>query len=248
MGKGEAALSVEGIFKKYSAPVLEDINFEVKAGESVALVGANGAGKSTLIKIILSLVIPNSGQVKIFGEVPVKSLAEGKVGYLPELPGYWPELSARELLKFSASLYKLDRENSSDRADKVFRVLGLGLRSHRRMSGYSKGMLQRTGFAQTLLHDPDLLIFDEPMSGLDPRAQEKLSLLIKKLRENGKSFLISSHSLDNVRAHCDRVVVLEQKKLVDQGAVEDVLKRLQERYQNEEPWDEDPFEDSHELF
>jgi ABC-2 type transport system ATP-binding protein len=108
------------------------------------------------------------------------------------------------------------------------------------MGGYSKGMLQRVGVAQALLHNPDLLILDEPMSGLDPRAQEKLRSILNTLRSQGKTLIVSSHSLEDIRTLCSRVIVLEKSKLVADGPTDEILQSLVERYRSSEPWDEDP--------
>jgi len=220
--------------------VLDSLDLRLKSGESVALVGANGAGKSTLIKIILGLVRPTSGELRVFGEEPGDPALLQKIGYLPEVPGFWGELSAQELLGDMGALRGLPESQMIRRRERLLGILGLTLRGSRRMGGYSKGMLQRTGIAAALLHDPQLLILDEPMSGLDPRAQEKLRALLLKLKQSGKTLLISSHSLEDIRSLCDRVVVLEKAKIVLDGATEEILSALVERYRSSEPWDEDP--------
>jgi ABC-2 type transport system ATP-binding protein len=220
--------------------VLDSVSFSVKRGESVALVGANGAGKSTLIKILLGLVRPSSGNVSLFGQEPGDVLMLQRVGYLPEIPGFWGELSATELLAELARLRSLESLKLVKRRERLLGMLGLRMRGVRRMEGYSKGMLQRTGVAAALLHDPDFIILDEPMSGLDPRAQEKLRAILLKLRAVGKTLLISSHSLEDIRSLCDRVIVLEKSKKVLDGPTAEVLHELVEKYRSSEPWDEDP--------
>jgi len=227
-------------FKGNAGDTLQDINLRIKRGESVALVGANGAGKSTLIKMILGLVRPSTGELSVLGASAGASQTHSRVGYLPEIPGFWGELSAFELLGDLASLRGLDKETAHKRREKLLSLLGLSKRGQRSMGGYSKGMLQRTGIASALLHNPDFLILDEPMSGLDPRAQEKLRSVIQKLRESGKTLLISSHALEDIRSFCDRVIVLERSKVVLDGPTEEVLGTLLEKYRSSEPWDEDP--------
>jgi ABC-2 type transport system ATP-binding protein len=233
-------LKLERISKKFQAQALTDISLTIRSGESIALVGANGAGKSTLIKIILGLVKASSGTGSLFGFSFDDSRARKKVGYLPEMPGYWGEISAVDLLKFMGRIHQLDSETVGRRSQKLLSALGLNVRGSRLMGGYSKGMLQRTGVAQALLHDPDLLILDEPMSGLDPRAQEKLRGILLNLREKGKTLIISSHSLEDIRSLCSRVVVLEKSKMVQDGPTDVVLGKLLELYRSSEPWDEDP--------
>jgi ABC-2 type transport system ATP-binding protein len=233
-------LKVEALSKNFAAPVLQDLNFSVKRGESLALVGANGAGKSTLIKIMLGLVRPTQGSVQVYGRDPSDPLSRASVGYLPEMPGYWGELSARELLRYMGELRGLSGGVVRSRMDALLAALGLKVRGERPMGGYSKGMLQRTGVAQALLHDPDFIILDEPMSGLDPRAQEKLRQILLQLRARGKTLLVSSHSLEDIRALCTRVIVLEKSKIVLDGPTDQALDELLRRYRSSEPWDEDP--------
>ena len=238
-----ALLKIDRICKHWAAPVLSDISFELAKGESLALVGANGAGKSTLIKIILGLVRPSSGNGSLFGLPFDNAEARSRLGYLPEMPGYWGELSAVELLSFMGSIRAIPGETVRARTGQLLKALGLALRGTRLMGGYSKGMLQRTGIAQSLLHDPELLILDEPMSGLDPRAQEKLRSVLLSLRSQGKTLIISSHSLEDIRSLCSRVIVLEKSKLVADGPTEQILHQLVEKYRSSEPWDEDPLGD-----
>lgn len=228
------------IYSDSSNFVLNNVSFKIQKGESVALVGANGAGKSTLIKIILGLVKASSGNIKVLGQEPGNAEALKRIGYLPEIPGFWGELSANEWLHHLGDLRSIEPKETRKRCQKLLSLLGLSKRGTRTMGGYSKGMLQRTGIATALLHDPDFLILDEPMSGLDPRAQEKLRIVIQRLREAGKTFLISSHALEDIRSFCDRVIVLERSQIVLDGPTNEVLKTLLEKYRSSEPWDEDP--------
>jgi ABC-2 type transport system ATP-binding protein len=240
MSSTNVVLKVDRLSKKFQAQVLSDISFEVRQGEVVALVGANGAGKSTLIKIILGLVRASSGEGELYGFGFDDARSRQKLGYLPEMPGYWSELSAQELLKFMGGVRGMAPKKTSERMAQLLGALGLKLRGSRLMGGYSKGMLQRTGIAQMLLSDPEFLILDEPMSGLDPRAQEKLREILRKLKDRGKTLLISSHHLDDIRSLCTRVLVLERSKLVEDGPTEQILSKLVEKYRSSEPWDEDP--------
>lgn len=239
---GEDVVSINSLSKSFhvSTPILADINFNIPRGQCMALVGANGAGKSTLIKMILGLVKPSSGNISVLGESPGSKKVNSRIGYLPELAGYWGELSAQELLSSLGKLNRLSESTLKTRSEKLFNLMGLSLRSSRRMGGYSKGMLQRAGIAASLLKDPEIWILDEPMSGLDPRAQEKFRELIKKLKQEGKTIIISSHSLDDIRMLCDRVIVLEKSRLLVDGETTEVVKQLVEKYRSSEPWDEDP--------
>lgn len=237
---GHVLFSLRGVQKTYAAPVLRDVSLEMRAGESLALVGANGAGKSTLIKILLGLVRPSAGEGEVLGFPLGDPRAAERIGYLPEMPSFWPELSAADFLRFVSDLRGLPVTYTESRVPALLGTLGLGLRGERPMQGYSKGMLQRAGVAQALVHDPDLLILDEPMSGLDPRAQDKLRRILVDLRTQGKSLIVSSHSLEDIRALCSRVVVLEKSRIVLDGPTESVLEELLRRYRSSEPWDEDP--------
>ncbi|NCN27899.1 ABC transporter ATP-binding protein [bacterium] len=241
-------LSIQGLAKSFSTPVFRDLSLEIKSQQSVALVGANGAGKSTFIKIILGLVGADSGSVKIWGQDPRNSRVLERVGYLPEVSGFWPELSAREMLFFASKFTDRNQEELVERRENLLSVLGLKNRGARRMDGYSKGMLQRSGLANLLLHDPEFLVLDEPMSGLDPRAQAKLRDILSRLRERGKTLLISSHSLEDIQKLCDRVIVLEKGAKVLDGETSQVLSELERKYQSSEPWDEDPLGDDSGFF
>ncbi|MBS1984908.1 MAG: ABC transporter ATP-binding protein, partial [Bdellovibrionales bacterium] len=212
--------------KTYRVPVLRQLNLDLHEGESLALVGANGAGKSTFIKIILGLVRADGGSGTLFGLPFGDSRSLLSVGYLPEMPSFWPELDAETFLYKLGGLRGISRSELTTRVPKILGSLGLALRGRRPMGDYSKGMLQRAGIAQALLSDPQLLVLDEPMSGLDPRAQEKLRQILLRLREQGKSLIISSHALEDIRLLCDRVAVLEKGEIVAQGATEKILEDL----------------------
>lgn len=240
MGKDGIILELRALSKSYAVPVLKEVSLSLKEGESLALVGANGAGKSTLIKILLGLVKATQGSALIFGHDVSSAASRQSVGYLPEKSAFWPELSAVEILSFFAELRGLRGEAKERRIAMLLSALGLANRGTRAMGTYSKGMLQRVGIALALLHDPDLIILDEPMSGLDPRAQEKLRSILLNLKKRGKTLLISSHSLDDIRLLCDRVIVLERGQVVADGPTSSVLQDLTERYRSSEPWDEDP--------
>lgn len=248
MSDSATLIDIRSLSKSFDGrtPVLNDLNIKIQSGESVALVGANGAGKSTLIKMILGFVRPSSGEITVFGSLPGTRETRDRTGYLPEMAGFWPELSAEELLQFLSRLRGVPPKSSQSRIEKLLDVLGLKFRGSRRTGGYSKGMLQRTGIAASLIGNPDFWILDEPMSGLDPRAQQKFRDLILKLKESGKTILVSSHSLDDLKLLCDRVIVLEKTKVIMDGKTDEVLPKLQKLYKSSEPWDEDPMGDMEE--
>lgn len=231
-----AAFWIKDLRKKYSSPVLSNISLIVERGESVGLVGPNGAGKSTLIKILLGLVKSDSGTGVIL-DTPLEQMSgHPSISYLPELPGFWSEISAYEYLFFSRRLQPT--EPSQSIAELLARV-GLKERGKRSMGTYSKGMIQRTGIAWALQREPDLYILDEPMSGLDPRAQAMLRDLLLEEREKGRTLFISSHSFEDIKALCSRVIVLDKQKINFDGSPDEAFAKLRRDFADRRGWDED---------
>jgi ABC-2 type transport system ATP-binding protein len=235
-GKSEPAFWVSDLSKTYSAPVLDSISLSVERGESVGLVGPNGAGKSTLIKILLGLVRPTSGDGQLLS-TPLSSVGgHHQVSYLPELPGFWAEISAYEYLKFSRRLQV--NKPSLEIAELLARV-GLKERGKRPMSTYSKGMVQRTGIAWALQREPEIYVLDEPMSGLDPRAQAMLREVLVEEHKKGRTLFISSHSFEDISALCSRVIVLNHNKIEFDGSPAEAFDRLRKEFSDQKGWDED---------
>jgi ABC-2 type transport system ATP-binding protein len=187
---------------------LDGINFEVEAGETFACLGHNGAGKSTTIKALLGLVRIDSGEVRMFGAPAGNRAALRRVGYLPENPYFYDHLSGRELLQLAADLHRLPRPQVGARMDEVLALVGMTDAAGQRLRTYSKGMLQRIGLAQALINDPDLLILDEPMSGLDPVGRHQIRTILGELKQRGKTLFMSSHILYDVEAIADRAAIL----------------------------------------
>lgn len=230
------ALWVEDLSKRYAAEVFSHLSLAIKKGESVGLVGPNGAGKSTLIKILLGLVKADSGTGALLGQKIEASSGHLKVSYLPELPGFWSDVSAYEYLSFSARLLKHVPSRS---VAELLAMVGLKERGKRPMGTYSKGMVQRTGIAWALQRDPDLYILDEPMSGLDPRAQAMLRDILLGERKLGRTLLISSHSFEDLSALCSRILVLTGGRLQFDGPPEAAFAKLRQDFQDQKGWDED---------
>jgi ABC-2 type transport system ATP-binding protein len=213
--------------------VLRQVGFSVSQGTVYGLLGPNGAGKSTTLKIVLGLMKPSTGDGRVLGE-PLGSVAARKrIGYLPESPYFYDYLSAREFLDTCASLTGVPREHRRSRIDHTLERVGLDPGSKLRLRKYSKGMLQRIGLAQAILHDPDLLILDEPMSGLDPIGRRQVRELILDLKREGKTILFSSHILSDVEALCERVGILVKGELRREGRVADLLGETEHRYEIE---------------
>jgi ABC-2 type transport system ATP-binding protein len=202
------AIYISNVHKAYGTThVLKGVHLEVAQGEIFGLLGPNGAGKTTLTHTILGLLMPDDGTVRVFGSDDRQKLSE-RVGYLPERPRYHTQFTGREYLHTLGRLSNLRQPQLSQRIDIVLEMVGLNQAADRRIGTYSKGMLQRIGIAQAVLHNPDLLIIDEPASGLDPGGQREMALLLKQLRQEGHTIFLCTHLLTEVARLCDRVGVL----------------------------------------
>lgn len=193
---------------------LEGLSLAVRKGEIFGLLGLNGSGKTTTMKLALGLLQITKGSVKIFGSDPGTQDALKKVGYLPELPYFYPYLTPRESLEFYGRLSSVPPGELTARIDEALQKVGLTHAAQRLAQTFSKGMLQRLGLAQAILHKPSLIILDEPVSGLDPLAVHDFRELLKQLNEDGQTLLMSSHSISNVESLCDRVGILVKGRLV----------------------------------
>ncbi len=203
---------------------VRDVSLTLKRGESLGYLGPNGSGKTTSIKCILSLIQPTSGEIRLFGADPSDAAARARVGYLPEAPYFYDYLKPTEVLDYVGKLYGLDAATRKKRIPMLLDRLGLGHAMDRELRGFSKGMLQRVGIAQSLLSDPDLLIYDEPLSGLDPIGRKEVRELMAELRSEGKSLFFSSHVLTDIETLCDAVCILDRGAVVAQGRLADLLR------------------------
>jgi len=195
-------------FFSLRTPVLKGVDLSIEAGELFGFLGHNGAGKSTTMKIILGLVRPDSGRVSLFGEPGSGPRARARIGYLGEEVGLYPHFSALETLLLAGELFKLSKRVSRERAEALIDQVGLADAGHKKTKSYSKGMKQRLGLATALVNDPDLLVLDEPYSGLDPIGRRQLRELLLALKARGKTIMMSSHIVPDVEAVCDRVGIL----------------------------------------
>lgn len=193
---------------------LDNVNLTVRSGEVYAFLGPNGAGKTTTIKIILGIIRQDSGEVRIDGEDARKPATRRKVGYLPDQPYFYDELTAEEYLRFAGKLAGLSRSQLRERIPALLERVGLTGKEKRRLRGFSRGMLQRLGMAQALIHDPTLLILDEPMTGLDPIGRKEFRDLILSLKQEGKTIFFSSHILADAEIISDRIGILNRGRLV----------------------------------
>ena len=202
---------------------LKNLSLEIESGEIFGFLGPNGAGKSTTIKTVMGLIKPTSGEAKIMGEDVKSHLSRRNVGYLPENPAFYEYLSAEEYLSFVGSAFKMSREQIHKRSDEVLTVLDLQGARKRPVRSYSKGMVQRLGLAQVLLHDPEVYILDEPMSGLDPIGRALVKDIILDLKRRGKSVFFSTHITSDVETICDRVGIILQGELKSVEHVQSIL-------------------------
>ncbi len=213
---------VRGFFRKRTQAI-DGLTFQVEAGEVFGFLGPNGAGKTTTMKILMGLIFPTGGHATIFGVPAGNVQAKRRLGYLPENPYFYDHLSATELLHMVGKLYGQDRRTRVQRSGELLERVGLGMAAARSMRSYSKGMLQRVGLAQALMGDPDLVVLDEPMSGLDPIGRREVRDLIVDLRKRGKTVFFSTHILADAEFLCDRVAIVVKGKLVDVGMLGKLL-------------------------
>jgi len=201
-------------FSKKKICALNALTLQVNKGEVFGFLGPNGAGKSTTIKLLLNLIRPTSGRLSIDGKDAADKNVRRILGYLPENPYFYDHLSAKELLWFGGKSCDLNNETILQRIDALLTMLDLNDAMNRPLRSYSKGMVQRAGLALALIHDPQILILDEPMSGLDPMGRKKVFDLILKLKEEGKTVFFSSHILHDIERLCDRAAILINGSLV----------------------------------
>ncbi|MAE60646.1 MAG: ABC transporter ATP-binding protein [Planctomycetaceae bacterium] len=202
---------------------VDDLNLQIIPHEVFGLLGPNGSGKSTTIKIILGLLFKTRGRVTVLGKLPTDVAIKKRIGYLPEESYLYRFLNARETLDYYGRLFHLDRHARNRRIDMLLEMVGLDAVQRRPVGEYSKGMQRRIGLAQALINDPDLLILDEPTTGLDPIGTRQIKDLIVQLRDRGKTVLLSSHLLADVEDVCDRVTVLYGGRARAEGTVDELL-------------------------
>ncbi len=202
---------------------LDSLSFEIPAGGVFGLLGHNGAGKSTTLKLLMDLLRPTAGRVEILGRPPGDLDARRRLGFLPENPTFYDYLSAEELLSYFAGLFGYRGADRRARAARALDQAGLSADDRRRpIRQYSKGMVQRVGLAQALVNDPELVILDEPMSGLDPIGRREVREIILRLRDEGRTVLFSSHILSDAESLCSRVGILARGRLVASGTLTDL--------------------------
>ena len=230
MKTSEIVLSVEKLAKTFVKPftgkkveAVRGVSFEVRRGDIFGFLGPNGAGKTTTIKMLTGLIFPTGGKATILGEEVPSPDAMGNVGFLPENPYVYPYLTPREFVSLCGRLNGMSGRHLAREVERVIERVGIGYAIDRRVGALSKGMLQRTGFAAAIVHSPELLILDEPMSGLDPVGRKEVRDLIVEEARAGRTVFFSSHILSDVELLCDHVCILRKGEVVAGGAMKDLL-------------------------
>ena len=215
----------EGLVFRRKHKALREVNLEVKSGEVFGLLGPNGAGKTTLIKILLGILHPNQGKASVLDMEAGSKAARRRIGYLPENLIFPRHHTGRSALYFYGRLSELSDSQIAAKEHELFELVDLTGRQHEPVRRYSKGMRQRLGLAQALLHDPDLLILDEPTDGLDPMGRSQIRDLLSRLKERGKTVFLNSHILQEVELICDRVAVMALGELRGMGTIEHLIQQ-----------------------
>lgn len=228
---GQVVLRVENLVVDYGKKekrtrAVDGMSFSIFEGECVGFVGPNGAGKSTTIKAIMGFLFPTSGTVEVFGEKAGTVASRERIGYLPEVALYYPFMKARELLELYGGLHRMGKKELREKIPGILVEVGLGGKDEVLLKNFSKGMQQRLGIAQAILADPELLVFDELSSGLDPIGRHDLREVLLRLKSEGKTIFFSSHELTEVEDLCDRVLMIHRGKCIEQKRVEDLIHPL----------------------
>jgi ABC-2 type transport system ATP-binding protein len=203
---------------------VDDVSFQVRAGEIFGFLGPNGAGKTTTLKMIVGLLHPTSGVVRVGGFDMVRQPLQAKAvcGYVPDEPNLYAKLSGRELLNFMGDLYGLDQARSARRSEELLRLFNLSDAADNTIDSYSHGMKQKTSLAAALVHDPRVLILDEPTVGLDPKSARLIKDILRQMAERGAAVMLSTHILEIAQAMCDRIGIINRGKLIAVGNMEEL--------------------------
>jgi len=224
------ALRIDGLHKSFTSgfipktkKILKGISLTVQTGEIFGYLGPNGAGKTTTIKCILNLIFPDEGRIEILEQNNSSPSSRDRIGFLPENPYFYDYLTATEFMDFYGQLVMADKETRREKTRSLLRLMGLEKSANIQLRKFSRGMLQRVGLAQALLNDPSLLLLDEPLGGLDPLGRKEIRDVIIQLREEGKTVFLSSHILQDIEMICDRVAILVEGQILNQGPLQDLI-------------------------
>ncbi len=231
----QIAVELRGVSKTFrtgftmrAAQALKGVDLTIQKGEIFGYLGPNGAGKTTTLKIIVGIIFPSSGYIRVLSQPPGDVAVRQRIGFLPESPYFYEYLNAQEFLDFYARLFAIPLGVRRERIRRLLKTVGLEKKASEPLRRFSRGMLQRVGIAQALINDPELIILDEPMSGLDPLGRAQIREIIQKLKEEDKTVIFSSHIIPDVEAIADRVGIIVDGKIRDVGNIDDLLsKRVQ---------------------
>ena len=230
MAKDVPAVEVIDFVKEFKSPVkrqpfkaVKGVSIQIMPGEVYGLIGPNGSGKSTTMKAVLGLVEPTSGSCHVFGHNALKVDSRQDIGFLPENPYFYKHLTGKETLKFYAKLCGMRGKQLNMAIDEMLELVSLEDAKDRRLGGYSKGMLQRIGIAQALIHKPRLVILDEPTAGVDPIGSREIRDMIVRLKNEGITIFLCSHLLEQVQEVCDKVGIIFEGEMVKEGPLQDLI-------------------------
>jgi ABC-2 type transport system ATP-binding protein len=216
-----------GFWRKHPKRALHPLHLKVEDGEIFGFLGPNGAGKTTTLKMLMGLVFPTAGKARILGKDWTDPEVKAQIGFLPEQPYFYDYLTAHELLDYYGQLSGIPGKDRKSKIDQMLQRVGLNDVKGMQLRKFSKGMLQRVGIAQAILHDPRVVFLDEPMSGLDPLGRREVRDLMEQLKQEGKTVFFSTHILSDAEALCDRVAIIHKGELRGEGAVEELTAAVQ---------------------
>jgi ABC-2 type transport system ATP-binding protein len=223
-------IAIDNVRKSFSAgfipkkkEILKGISLSVAAGEIFGYLGPNGAGKTTTIKCVLGLIFPDEGRIELCGRPHLDPRAKERVGFLPENPYFYDYLTAREFLDFYGQLFEIEKGERNRRIASLLNLVGMEKAAGLQLRKFSRGMLQRIGLAQALINEPELVILDEPLGGLDPLGRKEIRDIILRLREEGKTVFLCSHILQDIEMLCDHVAIIVAGRIMSQGRLSDLI-------------------------
>jgi ABC-2 type transport system ATP-binding protein len=223
-------LRIENLHKSFKTgfflkrkKILKGISLSVDQGEIFGYLGPNGAGKTTTLKCVLGLIFPEEGKIDVLGQSHLKPAPKARTGFLPENPYFYDYLTASEFLRFYSQLFLIPPDQREKKIESLLQLVDMKRAENLQLRKYSRGMLQRIGLAQALINDPDLVLLDEPLGGLDPLGRKEFRDIIVRLKDEGKTIFLSSHILQDIEMICDRVAILVEGRIISQGHLQELI-------------------------